>query len=174
MEIKILGEYGYDWALRGIALSYKLNKTRYELYQIADKLAHKDGGHNKFLESIQVYIEINAPLYWWKQFDTYRIGVTKQSESTMHTIMKRRLSQHDFEDPIFKQTLSDLNSAIDYKQFVTVVNNLPDGFLQRRIVCTNYKVLRHIISQRQTHKLYQWGIFCDYMKKNLKQKEWVI
>lgn len=173
MEVKILGDYGIVWALYGIGLSYQRDENLTELAHIANKLYNKDGGHNKFLESIQVWLEIKAPLYWWKQFDTYRIGVTKQSESTMHTIMRRKLKQEDFEEPIFDGTLQDLNSAIEWKQFMTVVNNLPCGFLQTRIVNLNYKVIRHIIKQRDAHKLDLWRQFIDYLKNNLKHKEFL-
>ena len=173
MYIKYIDECGYDWAMRGIGLSYKRKYSRFKAGQIAKKLSHKDGGHNKFLESMQVWLEIKAPLYWWKQFDTYRVGVTKQSESTMHTIMRKPLTQEDFQYPIFTNTLKDLNSAIEWGDFATVNNNLPSGYLQTRIVNTNYKTLRHICQQRKVHKLHEWTYFCDYVQKKLKYSEFI-
>lgn len=161
MNVTIIEQCGIHSALRGIALSYKLDKSREELLQIALKLCTKDGGHNKFLEAMQVWMEIKAPLYWWKQFDTYRIGVTKQSESTMHTIMRKPLVMRDFAHPINKHTLGHLNYLIQSSNFHGLVNELPDGYLQTRIVNTNYKVLRHIYLQRKTHKLPEWETFLD-------------
>jgi len=170
MRVHIVNECGKFEALMGLGLSYGLtSKYHYEddmepvlfqrLQDLSNSLAHKDKGHNKFLESICVWIDITAPRYWWSQFDTYRIGVTKQSESTMHSLMHRHLIQDDFENSIPQVTLNQLNIYIDEKNFDKLKNELPEGFLQRRIICTNYKVLRHIITQRKKHKLPKWEVF---------------
>ena len=187
MNIKILSEYGHLESLLGLGLSYgktsditdllSINKKLFDsLFSLSNKLATKDCGHNKFLESITVYIDIKAPRYFWSQFDTFRVGITKQSESTMHTITKRYLTQDDFELNIPDQTLDTLNGLIeqasgkygDPEYFETLKNELPEGFLQRRIVCTNYKVLRNMIFQRKNHKLKEWKQFCKFMYENLK------
>jgi len=172
MIVKILNEAGYNEALTGLSLSYNVEDTS-SFGQIADKLAGKDGGHNKFLESMVVWIDIDAPRYWWSQFDTYRTGTSKQSESTMHTILKRPLVQEDFEVPILGIILSRLNMMIEQKEFDEVKNTLPEGFLQRRIVCTNYKVLRSIHKQRFTHKLPQWQKFCNTVLENVEFPEFI-
>ncbi len=151
MQVKILKEAGNSEALLGIGLSYNVEGTQSR----ADKLAPKDGGHNKFLESVVLWIDITAPRYWWCQFDTYRVGVSKQSESTMHTLGKKEFEQSDFESPIPGILLNILNTA-PQAELKTI---LPESFLQRRIVCLNYKVLRHIFRQRLTHKLPQWQEF---------------
>lgn len=158
MKVKILKEDGYKEAMLGLSLSYGTDKEKAE--STAIRLYTKDGGHNKFLESIVVWLDITAPRYFWQQFDTYRIGVTKQSESTMHTILKRELTQLDFEDPIKPIILSNLNDRIQKKEFDQIKNELPEGFLQRRIICTNIKTLRNIIAQRKHHKLALWQQFC--------------
>ena len=156
-------------ALRGLSLSYKLgNKSYNDLYHIAKRLCNKDGGHNKFLEAIQVWIDITGPLYWWKQFDTYRVGITKQSESTMHTIMKHPIEQSDFQYDILDTHLNFLNALRENKEFKLLINNLPDGYKQRRIVNTNYKTLRHIIQQRKDHKLDEWVAFIEAIKRQAK------
>lgn len=104
--------------------------------------------------------------------------------STMHTITKRELTQNDFVSPIYEGTLEELNLFIRMynntddkdsknKYFKEIKNNLPEGFLQRRVLCTNYKTLRHIISQRKNHKLDEWKNFCTYLKSNLRYKEWL-
>lgn len=169
MRIEILKEDGYIEALTGLSLSY--NQRIDKMPEVALKLCDKDGGHNKFLESIVVWLDIKAPRYWWQQFSTYRAGVSTQSESTIHTLMKQELIQEDFEFPISEELLEVLNECIKNKDFKELKNILPEGFLQRRIVCTNYKTLRNIISQRKTHKLDEWNKFCYYLLSNLKYKE---
>ncbi len=159
MKVKILHEAGCEYALLGMSLSYD-NVFEFEKqYKIALKFAGKSGGHNKFLESMQMWIDITAPRYWWQQFDTYRVGTTKQSGSTMHTIMRSNLTQNDFAEPIHEETLYRLNHLISIKDFNQLKVELPEGFLQRRIVNTNYKVLRNMILQRKTHKLKEWQVF---------------
>lgn len=181
-NIKILEEHGYHSAMLGLSLSY--NKPVHEMKKVADALYNKNKGHNKFLESIQVWLDITMPRYWWGEFDTYRVGVTKQSESTMHTLFKRELTQDDFSWSLNGELLEIINHLITkYNKeknkgvrnniFTLIKNYLPEGFLQRRVVCTNYKVLRHIIEQRQNHRLEEWGVFCDYLKNNCKYKEFL-
>ena len=97
--------------------------------------------------------------FWNTEFDTYRVGITKQSESTVHTLLKRPLAQEDFERPIPETTLHLLNELIAEKRFDEAKNLLPEGFLQRRVVCANYKTLRHIIGQRHDHRLSEWQTF---------------
>jgi len=157
MIVNKLNECGYDEAMIGLSLSY--GKKPDGMHQVASKLASKGDGHNKFLESMVVWLDIIAPRYWWQQFDTYRIGITKQSASTMHTLMNRELTQADFQIAIDYGTLEHLNYLITTKQFDLLKNELPEGFLQRRIVCLNYKTLRNIIKQRKTHKLVEWQMF---------------
>lgn len=190
-KIKILEEHGYNSALTGLSLSY--NRPLHEMKKVADKI-YANGSHGKFLESISVWLDISACRHWWVEADTYRIGITKQSESTMHTITKRELTQNDFVNPIFESTLAELNKNIrNYKEikqkvfkkeedkdrylteiFRTIKDNLPEGFLQRRVICTNYKTLRHIISQRKNHKLEEWLEFVRYIQENAKYKEWLV
>lgn len=159
MIVAVLDEAGWAAAIEGISLSY--NVTFNQAERAALKLAPKDGGHNKFLESMVVWLDIVAPRYWWQEFDTYRVGTTKQSESTIHTIMRRPLTQSDFEDSIPQEWLDRLNRYVEMKAFTALKNMLPEGYLQRRVVCTNYKVLRNMIAQRKNHKLPQWHEFID-------------
>ena len=159
MKVKVMKESGWIPALTGLALSY--DQDWKDMWPVADKLANKDGGHNKFLESVCVWLDIDAPRYWWSQFDTYRIGVTKQSESTMHTVTKRYLTQDDFSIEIPSAYLDKINVYVANKDTATVKAMLPESFLQRRIVCTNYMALQRIIRQRYNHKLHEWRMFCD-------------
>jgi len=181
-NFEILNESGYEEAMLGLSLSF--NQPVSNMKGVSDRLYDKDGGHNKFLESVCVWLDITMPRYWWQEFSTYRINTSCNSESTMHTITKRELTQNDFVMPIYEGTLNELNMFIRMykafddansknKYFKEIKNNLPEGFLQRRTVCTSYKTLRHIISQRKNHKLDEWKAFCTYLKSNLRYKEWL-
>lgn len=182
MKVTVIEECGYWSSLAGVGLNKGLTSLICDFRQnvddpwqerndeIADKveraakaLSKHDGGHNKCLETMTLILDITAPRYFWQEFDTYRVGVTKNSESTMHTIHKRLLVQNDFEKPLSPAILGAVNAYLvlyqesrsnhDLEMFK---NQLPEGFLQRRIVSMNYKALRNIILQRQTHRLAIW------------------
>jgi hypothetical protein len=170
MKISILQEAGLNQAILGLSLSYNTTTGK----STADRLAWKQGGHNKFLESIIVWIDITAPRYWWQQFDTYRVGTTKQSDSTMHTILKRPLISTDFEGGMCEQVLDLLNYSIKAGDFDRVKRLLPESFLQRRIVCTNYKTLQNMVTQRQSHRLEEWQFFIAALKLQLQNTDYVI
>lgn len=180
MQVMVIEDCGFIPALLGVGLSHGLTShvdhlkfvddddLFYRVQGVASKLANKDGGHNKFLEAITVWLDIDAPRYWWQEFDTYRVGMTKQSESTIHTITRRLLTQEDFNRDISQVALDHLNDLIENWRasvekkdfwFAKIKEHLPEGFLQRRVVCTNYKTLRNIFFQRQNHKLPEWRTF---------------
>jgi len=159
MKVDVLREAGYEEALLGLSLSY--NRPVEDMPSVAARLAAKGGSHAKFLESIAVWLDVTAPRYWWSQFDTYRIGVTKQSESTMHTLTNTELSASNFQGPISLDVLDALNRFTDMDDLKSAKANLPESFLQRRIICTNYKVISHIYNQRKAHRLEEWHTFCD-------------
>lgn len=180
-------------ALFGIGLSFGLTSDMdrvrtlvhtpmYErLIKVARGLAHKQGGHNKFLETIMFTLDVDAPRYWWQEFDTYRVGVTKQSESTMHTMMSRPFRHEDFQHALPDHILESLNmlqgefvlakekgdeeAMKDY--FKTLKNCLPEGFLQRRVVCINAKTLQNMYMQRKNHRLPEWRYFFDSISSYL-------
>ena len=184
MRYKVLHCAGYEQAVLGMMLSY--GKTSFDDFtatdedrdRVATKLAPMDGGHNKFLEQIQYWILVQAPLFWWKQADTYRVGISKSSESTMHKSWKNGLTQEMFETPIFQDTLNNLNKFIDeynaekttterkaYLQDL-IIGNLPDAYLQTRLLNVNAKCLRNMYFQRRDHKLKQWRDFCAWIKES--------
>lgn len=183
MKVKVVNEAGYKEAVTGIGFSYGI--TDFErLQDVADRLCYKDGGHNKFLESIVVWIEITAARYWWAEFDTYRVGTTKQSESTIHTIARKPLTQEDFEHTILRSTIEHLNHLIeDYNRtddkqrkkelFELIKSNLPEGFLQKRMVCTNYKTLKNMFVQRKNHKLFEWHYFIKEVLTQVEHPEFL-
>jgi len=159
MHVRILEEHGYGSALLGLSLSY--DQTPERMSAVAERLRFRGDGHNKFLESIVIWLDVAAPRYFWQQFDTYRVGVTKQSQSTMHTMTARPLAQSDFAHPIPTAHLDHLNRLIEARDWEAVKHDLPESFVQRRIVCTNYMALQRTIRQRETHRLAEWHEFID-------------
>ena len=171
MQVNVLKEAGYDEACLGLSLSY--DSTIERARDVLPKLAYKQGGHNKALESMMIWVDITAPRFWWQQADTYRIS-TKQSSSTMHTIMKRLLTAEDFDPAVPASSIADVNQMITAKDFERVKAVLPEGFLQRRIWCMSYKTLQNIVAQRSTHKLYEWKYFCEQMVQQIDHPEFII
>ena len=171
MKVDILHEAGYEQALVGLSLSHKQPVDK--MPGVSQRLHALDGGHNKFLESMVVWIDITAARYWWQEFDTYRVGVTKQSESTMHTLMNRKLTQDDFEVHIPQDILQALNGQLEARNFELVKGWLPESFLQRRVVCTNYKTIRRIVEQRYNHRMEEWRYFIGALFAGLEHAEFL-
>lgn len=184
MKIQVLSEHGYEESALGFSLSY--NSTTERAKAILPKFAFGKPGENKFLESIYVWLDVTAPRFWWQEADTYRLS-TKQSASTMHTLMKEKLDNYDFEYPIEENYLEYLNNhIIIYKNaknipgenlndyLLGIKNQLPEGFLQRRIWVMNYKVLQNIYNQRKDHRLPQWHIFLDSILSQIEHPEFIV
>lgn len=178
MKVSIISEYGISEALLGLGLSYGItsdvdsfmhlsDEQRKLLDKRATKLAGKGDGHDKFLRMLVVNLDITGPLYWWNQFDTYKVGTTAQSESKMHTLLKNPLTQASFEGGIHHQLLKHLENLRKDREFDELLRHLPMSFLQRRIVHTNYAALHNIFNQRHCHKLWEWRYFCAYLWLNL-------
>ena len=141
--------------------------------------------HAKFMRQIFVSFDVTAPLYWWKEMDQYRIGVTSNSISTMHTIHKRDLTVDDFSHEhlslIAMKSLNDTINTINFyrnlfvndanekgnkKHWWQIIQLLPLSYNQRRTLTMSYANLSNIVNQRKNHKLDEWHIFVDYMLKN--------
>jgi len=183
MKTTVLKEAGYEEAALGFSLSYNSNYHR--AMELMPAFAFKQGGENKFLESIMIWLDVTAPRFWWQEADTYRVGTSKQSESTMHTIMKKELNESCFEYPIGKDILQELNYQISVyselhdspakeSHFLNIKNMLPEGFLQRRIWTMNYKGLQNIHNQRKNHRLPQWHDFFGDLFTQLNHKEFIL
>lgn len=162
MKANVMGEAGYDHAMYGLSLSH--NQPVSKMPAVAVRLAGMGNGHDKFLRHIDAWFEIDAPIFWWNEFDQYKLRVADmffdvdtQSESTMHTLGKSKLYLHDFEYDIDPDTLDHLNTLLEYKESIeTLKNELPCGFLQKRVVKLNYAQIYNIIAQRKNHRLPQW------------------
>ena len=193
MQVKVLREAGHEEALLGLSLSFYDHAIPLEVFwdeqkklraaQRGTALAHRDGGHNKFLESIQVWIFIQASRDFWSEFDTYRAGMTKQSSSTMHTLDKRYVTQADFEEGTSFDSVASFNKCLNeyktegnpyFKDITRLKKNLPEGWLQERVICTNYKVLQHIYKQRNGHRLKQWKHYIEELTAQLEFPEYMV
>lgn len=180
MKIEVLQEAGFEWACLGLSYSYKDRKIAWrdwwnterkaKAFDRAYKLHDKDGGHNKFLESVVVWLNIEATRSFWQEFDTYRTGMTKQSESTMHTLNKRRPEQGDFEIYTHPEIIEVFQKIWDdHKNDIMVLKeSMPEGFLQSRIVCTNYKTVRSIVWQRHLHRYKWWRTLVEQLQGQLE------
>lgn len=159
---RVAREAGYSEAMLGLSLSYgqtwepDTDVGKLKGYEVMARLCSKDGGHNKFLEAMQVWLDITGPRYWWQEFDTYRIGTSRLSGSTMHTILKEPLTNRNFNTIIKGEYLEYLNCLREERNLLKLKKALPEGFMQRRIVSLNYKVLRGMYAQRRRHKLEEW------------------
>ena len=133
--------------------------------------------HRKFLRMIFVSMDITAPLYWWKEFDTYKVGTVANSCSTMHKIHAKAFERDDFShDRLDESGLALLDAIVDYleverRKFLedktnrqpwhNMIQMLPSSFNQMRTVSLNYENLINIYYARRTHKLAEWHTLCD-------------
>ena len=178
MRVKKIGEHGYEEALLGLSLNFNRNPA--DMPEVLFSLSGRDDGENKVLEMMCVWLDVTAPRYFWSQFDTYRIGISKSSQSTMHTLTKKVLAQEDFATNIPESYLEYLNSYLlkvkgreEGYTLQGLKGLLPEGFLQRRIIGANYKSLRNIVRQRKSHKLPEWKKFCLEVRAQLRHPEFL-
>jgi len=174
MKVYDIEVHGINRALRGLARSF--NSPLEKMHSRAIKLGLLDRGHNKFLRMIQVWAEVEAPRFWWAEYDTYKVGTVAQSDSTMHTLHKRPICQDDFEYPILQDTLWRINRLRELFlegtiSIETFKNELPEGFLQGRTINLNYAVLREMTLQRYSHRLPQWEFFLNKMLTHIPDIE---
>ena len=150
------------------------------------RLRNAGTDHRKFMRMIVVYVDITAPLYWWKEFDTYKIGTVANSCSTMHKIHAKEFDVNDFShEHVEDLTGDDYNMSYDFllrtvdilnyyrKKFLEtgdkvywwqLIQLLPSSYNQKRTVMLNYEVLANIYKSRRNHKLDEWHTFCDWIK----------
>lgn len=167
----MISPYGYD-EYNGC---YRVGPNDHKLSM---KLCNAGSDHRKHIRLIDVWVEIQAPLFWWKEFDTYRFGVDKVSESTMHTLMKKELTVDDFElndmatnclterkdAEYYPSFIDDLEDLRKYGDFESVNAMLPQSYLQTRICKISYEALRNMYHARKNHKLKQWHQFCEWIE----------
>lgn len=152
--------------------------------ELASKLAKLGGSHAKFRRMIHVSMDISAPLYWWKEFDTYKVGTTANSTSTMYSITNKEFKLNDFAidfgclshsayfQDTFERVIATLNNLrtiyLDpdnpvekYKAWREIILLLPESYKQLRTIDTNYEVLSRIVKERKGHKLVEWGLLLN-------------
>ncbi len=148
---------------------------------LAVRLAKAGSDHRKYLRQIFVTMDITAPLYWWKEFDTYKVGTVANSCSTMHKIHSKEFSLDDFScDRMDGDTLAFMQTVVGHleserKKFLVDQSNrqswhnmiqlLPTSYNQMRTVTLNYEVLINIYYARKSHKLAEWHTLCDAIKE---------
>ena len=148
-------------------------------YALMKNLRNAGTDHRKFMRMITVYLDITGPLYWWKEFDTYRVGVEKNSCSTMHKIHAKEFTLEDFSCEKLYDPLGDLRPIVDrlnvYREryletkdkndWWQMIQLLPTSYNQKRTVMLNYEVLANIYKSRRNHKLDEWHMFCDWIEE---------
>lgn len=155
----------------------------YDDMNLMTRLRNAGTDHRKFMRMITVYVDITAPLYWWKEFDTYKVGTVANSCSTMHKIAEKEFTIEDFSCEYLenswlvhlKETIKLLNEARDAYHWCNtdakkewwwqMIQLLPSSYNQKRTVMLNYEVLANIYKSRNNHKLDEWSVgFMDWIK----------
>ena len=158
------------------------------------RLRNAGTDHRKFMRMITVYLDVTAPLYWWKEFDTYKVGTVANSCSTMHKIHEKEFTLDDFStEHVFRDNHMIVHSKDDFRSINNIqffmwiidflnenrrlyietkdkkywwqmIQLLPSSYNQRRTVMLNYEVLANIYKSRRNHKLDEWHTFCDWIE----------
>lgn len=206
IKIEKTDVYGWQTAIRGMRNpknSWDKSDSRYGNigYEIGEQdlklmktLANAGADHGKYLRMIIVTADITAPLYWWKEYDTYKVGTVANSCSTMHKLISKPFEKEDFsfeklddviDDDWIKERLEEFNEIrdayINYDRLLAdgelrkpiekkdiwyaLIQMLPSSYNQKRTIQLNYAVLRNMYRSRQNHKLDEWREFCKWVKK---------
>lgn len=151
------------------------------------RLRNAGTDHRKFMRMITVYVDVTAPLYWWKEFDTYKVGTVANSCSTMHKIHAKEFTLDDFSHEHLLIHANTYNGYVPYSILENVIDALnefrdlyletknkaywwqliqllPSSYNQRRTVMLNYEVLANIYKSRRNHKLDEWHVFCEWIE----------
>jgi hypothetical protein len=157
--------------------TYRLGEKDLDL---AKRLCRAGSDHRKFLRQIMVSMDVTAPIYWWKEFDTYKVGTVANSTSTMHKIHSKPFSMEDFStDHMTGETMEHMEQAVrwlevlrlkyletqDKAYWYDMIQFLPSGYNQMRTVTLNYEVLYNIYHARKNHKLEEWHQFCRWIEE---------
>ena len=202
IKIEKTDAYGWDSAIRGMRNpmnSWNMSDSKWDGFgdahgysiggndlSLMQKLIKAGSDHSKFMRMITVYCDITAPLYWWKEYDTYKVGTVANSCSTMHKIHAKEFTLDDFShehlDEFGINNLILLVRFLNFnrEEFVQTKNKenwwqmiqlLPTSFNQKRTVQLNYAVLRNMYHSRRHHKLDEWHTFCEWVENLPYAKE---
>ena len=188
IKIENIDVYGFEAAIRGARnpmnswdrMDSGYNNGKFEIgendYKLLKNLTIAGPEHRKWNRMVTVTMDITAPLYWWKEYDTYKVGTVANSCSTMHKIQEKEFELDDFSHEHLglypKWLLSevivelnknreDFNRTKDKDYWWQMIQLLPTSYNQKRTVHLNYEVLGTIYHQRRHHKLDEWHVFCD-------------
>ena len=192
IDIRIPSIYGWTEAIRGMRNplnSWKNSDSDINEYgegeigpkdlKLMKSLGTAGSSHGKYKRMITVYVDITAPLYWWKEFDTYKVGTVANSCSTMHKIQEKAFGLSDFSHEHLNETSLDILSKViellnDYRsKFIEqkdktywwqMIQMLPSSYNQKRTVMLNYEVLTNIYNTRKGHKLDEWEKFREWIR----------
>ena len=191
IKITRVNVYNFENAVRGARNpmnswdkidSYYNDEGQYILgendLKLAAKLCAAGSDHRKFMRQIFVSVDINAPLYWWKEFDTYKVGTTANSTSTMHKIHSKRFEIDDFSHDqlddeckdillnlldVLEKTRKKYNASKDKSEWYKIIQLLPSSYNQLRTCTMSYENLLNMYHARKSHKLQEWRDFCDWI-----------
>lgn len=206
IKIENVDVYGFEASIRGMRspmnswdksdsgwVSPRASNLFPTIYVVGSKdldlmtrLRNAGADHRKFMRMVTVYVDVTAPLYWWKEFDTYKVGTVANSCSTMHKIHAKEFTLEDFScehlfdfcpdcdtdsATVLRYTIGWLNycrekylETKDKEYWWQLIQLLPSSYNQRRTVMLNYEVLANIYNSRRNHKLDEWHTFCDWIE----------
>ena len=191
IKIENIDVYGFEAAIRGARnpmnswdrMDSGYNNGEFEIgendYKLLKNLTIAGPEHRKWNRMVTVTMDITAPLYWWKEYDTYKVGTVANSCSTMHKIQAKEFTLDDFSHehllPVVRERLEeDIEWLNHYRELYNehkdkdfwwqMIQMLPTSYNQKRTVHLNYEVLGTIYQQRRHHKLDEWYVFCDTIK----------
>lgn len=146
---------------------------------LAKRLARAGSDHRKYLRQIFISVDVTAPMYWWKEYDTYKVATVANSTSTMHKIHSKEFSRDDFSlDKLDEDSMAFFDTIIakleelrlkytetkDKQYWYDIIQLLPSSYNQMRTCSLNYETLINIYYARKSHKLDEWHTFCDFIK----------
>lgn len=213
LKIENTETYGWEAAIRGMRNpknSWDKSDSEWKYYggdcykgvfeigendlDLMKRLRNAGTDHRKYLRMITVYCDITAPLYWWKEYDTYKVSTVANSCSTMHKIHAKEFTLNDFSHEhlnthaieVLKKTIDELNNYRDFyvawegcdislkkmyelsdrkDAWWQMIQLLPSSYNQKRTVELNYEVLANMYKSRKNHKLDEWHTLCDWIKE---------
>lgn len=193
ITLKYADIWGFEHAVRGMRnpmnswdksdtfVDYDLVLLGKKDKELMKRLVHAGPSHRKFLRQIFVSVDITAPLYWWKEFDTYKVGTVSNSCSTMHKIHDKEFTLDDFSvehlnDDVLNKPFKDIISCLNFFRQLYIQDHdkdnwwqmiqlLPSSYNQKRTVTMNYENLLNIYETRRNHKLDEWKDFCKWIER---------
>ena len=197
IKLENIEVFGWEAAIRGMRnplnswvksdSDFKRLKLGSNDYKLMKQLCKAGKDHRKYMRLINVYRDITAPLQWWKEFDTYKVGTVANSCSTMHKIHAKGFTLEDFSHehllPFAEQDLKIIINSLnkyrdkyletkDKQYWWQMIQLLPSSYNQKRTVQLNYEVLNHMYHSRKHHKLDEWKNFCKLLK-NMPYSEFI-